>query len=70
MNKIKSSGAYSQEKLCSQLHALYDLLQARKKAILADPELNPENDALNNELELIYIRSKLIQECFEHFCPS
>ncbi len=70
MDKIKSSGAYSQQKLCNQLHALYELLQKRKKEILADPDLNPENDDLNNELELIYIRSKLIQECFEHFCPS
>ncbi len=61
---------YSQAVLCQQLHALYDLLQKRKKEILADPELTPDNDALNNELEQIYHRSRLLQECFEQFCPS
>ncbi|HOI92842.1 MAG TPA: hypothetical protein PLK28_20235 [Candidatus Rifleibacterium sp.] len=65
----KSTG-YSQAVLCQQLHALYDLLQKRKKEILADPELTPDNDALNNELEQIYHRSRLLQECFEQFCPS
>ena len=59
---------YSQAVLCQQLHALYDLLQKRKKEILADPELTPDNDALNNELEQIYHRSRLLQECFEQFC--
>lgn len=67
MNKAAS---YSQTALCQQLHALYDLLQKRKIEILADPDLNPDNDALNNELDLIYQRSKLLQECFEQFCPS
>jgi len=62
--------SYSQAVLCQQLHALYDLLQKRKKEILADPDLNPGNDELNNELELIYHRSRLLQECFEQFCPS
>ena len=62
--------SYSQAVLCQQLHALYDLLQKRKKEILADPALNPGNDELNNELELIYHRSRLLQECFEQFCPS
>ncbi len=61
---------YSQAVLCQQLHALYNLLQKRKKEILADPELTPDNDALNNELEQIYHRSRLLQECFEQFCPS
>lgn len=70
MKQIKSSGSYSQNELCKQMHALYDLLQKRKAEILADPDLNPGNDALNNELELIYVRSRLLQECFEHFCPS
>lgn len=67
MNK---KAGYSQAVLCQQLHALYDLLQKRQKEILADPDLNPENDELNHELELIYQRSKLLQECFEQFCPS
>ncbi|HNX78221.1 MAG TPA: hypothetical protein PKM56_21315 [Candidatus Rifleibacterium sp.] len=62
--------SFSQAVLCQQLHALYDLLQKRKKEILADPALNPGNDELNNELELIYHRSRLLQECFEQFCPS
>ncbi|HNS10775.1 MAG TPA: hypothetical protein PKN29_13815 [Candidatus Ozemobacteraceae bacterium] len=66
---VKPTG-YSQAVLCQQLHALYDLLQKRKKEILADPELTPDNDALNNELEQIYHRSRLLQECFEQFCPS
>lgn len=61
---------YSQAVLCRQLHALYDLLQQRKKEILADPALNPENDTLNHELEQIYHRSRLLQECFEQFCPD
>ncbi len=65
----KATG-YSQTTLCQQLHALYDLLQKRKKEIMADPDLTPDNDELNNELELIYHRSRLLQECFEHFCPS
>ena len=67
---MKKTAGYSQAELCHQLHALYELLQKRKREILADPDLNPENDELNNELELIYHRCKLIQECFEHFCPS
>jgi hypothetical protein len=61
---------YSQAVLCEQMHALYDLLQKRKKEILADPALTPDNDELNNELEQIYHRSRLLQECFEQFCPS
>lgn len=61
---------YSQTVLCEQMHALYDLLQKRKKEILADPALTPDNDELNNELEQIYHRSRLLQECFEQFCPS
>jgi len=61
---------YSQAVLCEQMHALYDLLQKRKKEILADPALTPDNDELNNELEQIYNRSRLLQECFEQFCPS
>lgn len=61
---------YSQTELCRQLHALYDLLQKRKQEILADPDLNPDNDQLNHELESIYNRSRLLQECFEQFCPS
>ncbi len=70
MSNKKGKVEYSQKVLCSQLHALYDLLQERKKEILADPDLNPDNDELNDELDQIYIRSKLIQECFEQFCPS
>ncbi len=61
---------YSQAVLCEQMHALYDLLQKRKKEILADPALTPDNDELNDELEQIYNRSRLLQECFEQFCPS
>ena len=61
---------YSQAMLCEQMHALYDLLQKRKKEILADPALTPDNDELNDELEQIYNRSRLLQECFEQFCPS
>jgi hypothetical protein len=56
--------------LCQQLHCLYELLQERKKQILADPEFNPGNEALNDELEEIYFKMKLLQECFEKFCPS
>ncbi|PKL43556.1 MAG: hypothetical protein CVV42_20035 [Candidatus Riflebacteria bacterium HGW-Riflebacteria-2] len=70
MEKGKKSGEYSQKVLCAQLHALYDQLQKRKAEILADPELNPGNDDLNDELEQIYHRCRLIQECFEQFCPS
>jgi len=70
MEKTKKVDGYSQKVLCAQLHALYDLLQKRKAEILADPELNPGNDELNDELEQIYHRCRLIQECFEQFCPS
>ncbi len=67
---MTKAAGYSPIVLCQQLHALYDLLQKRKKEIMADPDLNPGNDALNNELELIHNRSQLLQECFEQFCPS
>lgn len=70
MEKTGKSGNYSQKLLCTQLHALYKMLQKRKAEILANPELNPGNDELNDELELIYHRCRLIQECFEQFCPS
>lgn len=61
---------YSSQILCEQLHLLYKQLQERKKQILADPEFDPGNDALNNELEEIHYKLKLLQECFENFCPS
>ncbi|PKL39314.1 MAG: hypothetical protein CVV41_21495 [Candidatus Riflebacteria bacterium HGW-Riflebacteria-1] len=70
MEKSKKGSVFSQKILCAQLHALYDLLQKRKAEILADPDLNPGNDELNNELEQIYHRCRLLQECFEQFCPS
>lgn len=70
MEKTGKSGKYSQKLLCTQLHALYEMLQKRKAEILANPELNPGNDELNDELEQIYHRCRLIQECFEQFCPS
>lgn len=67
---MKADRVYSQEVLCQQLHALYDLLEHRKAEILKDPDFNPGNDALNDELEDIYFKTRLIQECFEKFCPS
>ena len=70
MEKRGKNAEYSQKVLCAQLHALYNLLQDRKAEILADPELNPGNDELNDELEQIYHHCRLIQECFEQFCPS
>ncbi|MFZ5949573.1 MAG: hypothetical protein ACOYXC_02625 [Candidatus Rifleibacteriota bacterium] len=66
----KSEVTYSQSILCSQLHALYELLQKRRQEILADPQFNPGNDELNDELEEIFFKLKLLQECFEKFCPS
>jgi len=70
MENYKNGKGFSQTILCAQLHALYDLLQKRKEEILADPDMNPGNDELNNELEQIYHRCRLLQECFEQFCPS
>ncbi|MBU1107194.1 MAG: hypothetical protein KKB51_11040 [Candidatus Riflebacteria bacterium] len=70
MEKYEKNKKFSQIILCRQLHALYDLLQERKDEILADPAMNPGNDELNDELEQIYHRCRLIQECFEQFCPS
>jgi len=70
MEKSEKDNVFSQKILCAQLHALYELLQKRKAEILADPDLNPGNDELNNELEQIYHRCRLLQECFEQFCPS
>lgn len=61
---------YSPEILCSQLHALYDRLDARRQEILKDPDLNPGNDVLMNELDRIVKRIALIREMFEEFCPS
>ena len=70
MSKNNKRTEYSPDLLCQQLHALYDLLQDRKDQIVADPDFNPGNDALNQELEDIYFKMKLLQECFEKFCPS
>ncbi len=66
----KKNSIFKQEILCQQLHALYDLLKKRKAEIVADPDFNPGNEALNDELEDIYFKMKLLQECFEKFCPS
>jgi|GEM_PF-1068205 len=65
----KKSG-YSPEILCSQLHALYALLDKRREEILADPDYNPDNDELIKEMDRIVRRIALIRECFEEFCPS
>lgn len=62
--------AYSPEVFCNQLHALYDRLEKRRQAILADPALTPDNDALQQELEDVIRRIGLVRECFEEFCPS
>lgn len=61
---------YSPTIFCAQLHALYDLVDRRRQEILADPALNPDNDELMEELQLIGKRIALIRECFEAFCPS
>ena len=61
---------YSQEILCSQLHALYDRLEARRQEILKDPDFNPGNSALMEEMDRIVRRVGLIREMFEEFCPS
>ncbi|MBF0409447.1 MAG: hypothetical protein HQM10_19060 [Candidatus Riflebacteria bacterium] len=61
---------FSQEILCGQLHSLYQMLEKRRKEILADPDFNEENDALMKEMERIVKRIALIRECFEEFCPS
>lgn len=61
---------YSPELLCIQLHALYDRLEARRQEILKDPEFNPGNDALMDEMDRIVRRIALIREMFEEFCPS
>lgn len=61
---------YSPDILCSQLHALYDRIDVRRQEILKDPDFNPGNDALMNELDRIVKRITLIREMFEEFCPS
>ena len=66
----KKKTAYSPEILCPQLHALYDRLEARRQEILKDPEFNPGNDALIEEMDRIVKRVALIREMFEEFCPS
>ncbi|MDN5279737.1 MAG: hypothetical protein PWR01_3702 [Clostridiales bacterium] len=66
----ENNNIYSPKILCAQLHALYDMLEARKKEIVSDPSFSPGNFVLNNELELIYQKTRLLQECFEKFCSS
>lgn len=70
MNSKKENMEYSEEILCQQLKALYRELIKRKREIQADPDLNPGNDLLNDELESIYRKTVLLQECFEQFCPN
>ncbi|GAB4276398.1 MAG: hypothetical protein Kow0029_18320 [Candidatus Rifleibacteriota bacterium] len=70
MDTEKRNDFFSQEILCRQLHALYERLLQRKNEILAHPDFNPGNDALNDELSEIYEKIRLVQECFEKFCPS
>lgn len=65
-----AGGGYSAEVFCTQLHALYDTLEKRRQAILADPDFGPGNDQLNDELDRVVRRITLVQDCFEEFCPS
>lgn len=66
----KSRAKYSGEVLCEQLHALHDLLDQRRQIILKDPDFNPGNAALMDEMERLVKRLALIRDCFEEFCPS
>jgi hypothetical protein len=69
-NRLPRPAAYSPAVFCRQLHALYNRLEKRRQEILQDPDLNPDNDELVHELDLIVKRIALIRECFEQFCPS
>ncbi|MBF0544991.1 MAG: hypothetical protein HQM08_11180 [Candidatus Riflebacteria bacterium] len=67
---VKRYPPFSQEILCGQLHSLYEMLDARRKEILADPDYNENNAPLVKEMERIVKRIALIRDCFEEFCPS
>lgn len=67
---VYTTKPYSSAIFCQQCHALYDLLEKRRKEILSHPDFNPENEDLNKQLELIWRRIEIVRNCFEQFCPS
>lgn len=66
--KSLAKGNFSLDKFCEQLKLLYDLLEKRKQEILSDPNFNPNNSSLNDELEKIYKRQELLKDCLNEFC--